>query len=185
MYIVARILAQGRAAGLVSVLGVALGNMICALAVALGIGVTLGTAPTAFHLLRYVGAAYLIYLGLRQLGASTQGLPSGGMASSPDAHLGLLREGLVVALSNPKTILFFAAFLPQFMPHDASPMKGAALGALFVGIALVTDSLYALGASQIATWTRGQASFGKWAGLISGVLLIALGLLAALEIRHQ
>lgn len=176
-YIVARSLAQGRAAGLASVAGVGLGNLANALAAAFGLAALLAVSALAFELLKYAGAAYLVYLGVRMLTAP------GAAADAPGpAPAGLRRvfaDGLLVALLNPKTTLFFAAFLPQFMNPALPAMgQGVTLGGLFVAIALVTDSLYALAAGMVAPRLgRGRMAAGR---RLLGLMLVGLGALAAL-----
>lgn len=182
LYIVGRSATQGRGAGLASVAGVALGNLANALIAAFGLSALFAVSSLAFDLVRYAGAAYLIYLGLRFLrdpvGAQSGALP-------PVRLRRLFSDGLLVALLNPKTTLFFAAFLPQFMSHRAPPLpQSVALGSLFVAIALVTDSLYALAAGSIAP-TLARAGQAMRAGRrLLGLALIGLGLFAALSGSH-
>jgi threonine/homoserine/homoserine lactone efflux protein len=162
-YIVTRTLAQGRRAGLASVAGVALGNLGNALGAALGLAALFAISTLAFSVVKYAGAGYLIFLGVRTLRArSSDGqreiaVPSvepmeraaGALAIVPIVKIA--RDGCVVALFNPKTALFFAAFLPQFMPPGAAPMQQTmALGALFVVVAAATDTGYALAAGILA-----------------------------------
>lgn len=176
-YIIARSLAQGRGAGLASVAGVAAGNFGNALAAAIGLAALFAVSSLAFSLVKFAGAAYLIWLGiqmLRQPVAAPAAVPP-----APARHV--FRDGFVVALLNPKTTLFFAAFLPQFMNPAAAPLpQSIALGALFVLIAAVTDSLYALAAGSLAPALerlRGRQTLGRRLG---GGLFIGLGLFTAL-----
>lgn len=178
LYIVARSLLQGRRTGLVSVAGVALGNLGNALAAALGLAALFALSSAAFLAVKYAGAGYLVYLGVRMLRAPRGAAPAVAPVAAPSGRI--FRDGLVVALLNPKTTLFFAAFLPQFMSPGASPMpQGLALGALFVAIAAATDSAYALAAGALAPALRnGRArSLGRRLG---GGVFIGLGLFAAL-----
>ena len=176
-YIVGRSLLQGRSHGLASVAGVALGNLGNAAAAALGLVALFSVSSLAFTLVRYAGAAYLVYLGIRALRAA-----SGGDVSDAAQPAGLgrvFRDGLVVALLNPKTALFFLAFLPQFMNATAEPMaQGLVLGALFVAIAAATDTVYALAAGALApalARARGMRRMGRF---LMGGVLIGLGLFA-------
>lgn len=176
-YIVTRSLVQGRRAGLASVAGVAAGNFGNALAAAVGLAALFAVSALAFGIVKYAGAAYLIYLGiqmLRQPVATPVDMPP-----PPARHV--FRDGCVVALLNPKTALFFAAFLPQFMTPTAAPLpQSLALGTLFVLIAAVTDSLYALAAGALAPLLerlRGRQTLGRQLG---GSLFIGLGVFAAL-----
>ena len=179
LYIVTRSLVQGRRFGLTSVAGVALGNLGNALAAAFGLAALFAVSSLAFSLVKFAGALYLVYLGLQMLRASpavpvaTEALPS----AIPLRRI--FRDGFVVALLNPKTTLFFAAFLPQFLSGGAAPMaQSVLLGALFVGIAAVTDSLYALAAGAVAPLLRGQG-MRRVGRALGGGMFIGLGLLAA------
>jgi threonine/homoserine/homoserine lactone efflux protein len=178
-YIVSRSLLDGRRHGLVSVAGVALGNLGNALGACLGLAALFAISSTAFLVVKYAGALYLLYLGLRALFAAR---PEN--TAPQDAANGLwrsFRDGGIVALLNPKTALFFAAFLPQFMDaHTAPLLQGMALGALFVAIAALTDSVYALAAGSAAaalTRLRGSANAGRY---LKGGVFIGLGLFTAL-----
>lgn len=178
LYIVTRSLAQGRRAGLASVAGVAIGNLVNAAGAAFGLAALFAISSTAFVVVKYLGAAYLVYLGVRRL--MQKGPTSTGELAEVQAHR-VFREGLWVAVLNPKTTLFFAAFLPQFMDPGASPMfQGMLLGLLFVLIAAITDSLYAVAAGTIgpALGRRKRLQgFGRW---LSGGTFIGLGAFAAL-----
>lgn len=180
LYIVARSLAQGRRSGLVSVAGVALGNFGNALAAALGLAALFAVSATAFAVVRYAGALYLVYLGVRMLRSARAGI-SAAPPTQP-APLGrIFRDGFVVALLNPKTTVFFAAFLPQFLSPETSPMgQTLMLGTLFVAIATVTDSAYALAAGTVApalTRAHNVRRLGRYAG---GGTFIGLGIFTAL-----
>ena len=180
LYIVTRTLEQGRAAGIGSVAGVACGNFLNAVGAAVGLAALFAVSSLAFTLIKFAGAAYLAWLGSRMLRApSTSAEPDVPLA--PVSVARLFREGLLVALLNPKTTLFFAAFLPQFM-HGESPalQQAIGLGAMFVGIAACTDLAYALLAAWFAPRLQrvaGASAWGRWA---SGLGLIALGLASAL-----
>lgn len=177
LYIVTRSLTQGRRCGLISVAGVALGNLGNALAAALGLAALFAVSSAAFSVARFVGAAYLIYLGIGMF-RTPAARESGDVERVP--LLRVFRDGFVVALFNPKTTLFFAAFLPQFMTPEMAPMpQSMLLGALFVGIAALTDSIYALAAGTIAPTLRREASsrLGRWLG---GSIYLGLGVFTAL-----
>jgi threonine/homoserine/homoserine lactone efflux protein len=184
LFVVARTLAQGRAAGLASVAGVALGNLANALAACIGLAALFAVSSLAFTLVKYAGAAYLVYLGLQALRPSRHSPASTLPAAVPRRRL--FRDGVVVALLNPKTTLFFAAFLPQFISPGGSPLlQSAALGAVFVAIAAVTDSLYVLAASLVAPRLqrgRGSSAAGRWA---TALLFIGLGLFTAVSGQRQ
>jgi threonine/homoserine/homoserine lactone efflux protein len=178
LYIVARSLVQGPFAGLASVAGVALGNLGNALAAVLGLTALFAVSSLAFSFVKYAGAAYLVWLGVQILRGTHDAKAAGTLDASPLARL--FRDGFVVALLNPKTTVFFAAFLPQFLDAGAPLMQGMLLGTLFVVIAGVTDSAYALVAGTVAPWLRSARArqHGQWLG---GSLFIGLGLFAALS----
>jgi threonine/homoserine/homoserine lactone efflux protein len=177
LYIVTRSLMHGRRAGLASVAGVALGNLGNATAAVLGLAALFAVSSTAFAIVRYAGAAYLVFLGIKAL-RSAPARPVQGRR--PPGTQRAFYDGLLVALLNPKTTIFFAAFLPQFMGLDASPVvQGLGLGALFVAIAAMTDSVYALASGAVAPLvlrTRGVRTAGRY---LSGGTFIGLGLFTA------
>jgi threonine/homoserine/homoserine lactone efflux protein len=183
VYIVARTLAQGRACGLASVLGVALGNLANAAGAALGLAAVFAVSSAAFSFVKWAGAAYLVYLGLRMWRAAPA-LP----ANTPQAPFQPLervfRDGFLVALLNPKTTLFFAAFLPQFMDTGANPLvQTLALGAVFVCIACCTDLVYVLAASFLALRLNRAARHAVWGNRLAGTSFIGLGVLTAMGTR--
>jgi len=177
-YIVTRSTTQGRRVGLASAMGIAVGNLANMVAASLGLGALFAVSSLAFTVVKYAGALYLVYLGVRALYARpTERLP----VVPKEAPLGgALRDGLIVALFNPKTTLFFAAFLPQFVGKQAEPMvQSLALGSLFVALAAITDSAYALAAGSLSPTlarARGVRAFGRYA---TAGALIGLGLFAA------
>lgn len=177
LYIVARSLAQGRRAGLASVAGVALGNLGNAVAAGLGLAALFEVSDLAFTLVKYAGAAYLVYLGIRALAAPAAPPEAGPTPLQPVARV--FRDGVVVALLNPKTTVFFAAFLPQFMTPGAPPaIQPLLLGALFVLIAACTDALYALAAGSLGR-AIGRYRAARTAGRrLAGLTFIGLGLLS-------
>ena len=185
LYIVARSLDQGRRAGLVSVLGVHAGTLVHVSAAAAGLSALLAASATAFSVVKYLGGAYLVYLGVRRL------LDRRAVArSEPDRPRRLRRaflDGVVVNVLNPKTALFFLAFLPQFA--DVSRGRVGAqlvgLGLIFVALGLVTDGLYALGAGTAARWLRGNPRFLASERWVSGSMYIGLGVAAALSSGHR
>jgi len=180
LYITARSTNQGRLAGLVSVLAIATANFLQAVAATLGLSAILLSSALAFDVVKYLGAAYLIYLGIRKLLVSEEGTGNGEI--KPESLSRIYWQGLVVNLLNPKTALFFFAFLPQFV----DPAKGNVtsqtlfLGALFVGMGIITDSLYALVASSLAEKLRGSHHFLKGQRYFAGLVYVGLGITTAL-----
>ncbi len=187
-YIVARTLAQGRMAGLASVAGVAAGNLGNALGASLGLAALFALSSAAFTLVKWAGAAYLVWLGVQALRRPPAAAAARGAFAAPRLAT-VFRDGFVVALLNPKTALFFAAFLPQFMDPAAGAVQQAALlGAMFVLLAAATDSGYVLLAGTAARALAGRgaqhiAGLGRYA---AAATYIGLGLYtAALSARAR
>lgn len=182
-YIVTRSLVQGRRCGVVSVLGVALGNLGNASAAAVGLAGLFAVSSLAFSVVKYAGAVYLVYLGLRMF-RSAEAKVSAAVPTAVSLPR-VFRDGLVVALLNPKTAIFFAAFLPQFISPDTLPMlQSLVLGSLFVAIAAITDTAYALAAGAIAPALNGNGP-RRIGARLGGGLFVALGLFTALSgARH-
>ncbi len=198
LYIVTRSIDQGRLAGLMSALGANIGILVYAAAAALGVSALLAASPIALGIIRCLGAAYLLYLGLRRLAGKpaparpADGLAAGGAAppaATPAAGPGprrmeqVFREGIVVNLLNPKLALFFLAFLPQFVDPRRGPAapQGLLLGGLFALMALCSDSVYALLSGTAGRLLRGSRAFLLAQRWVVGGLYLALGLLAVLS----
>lgn len=180
VYIVTRTLAQGRQAGLASIGAVALGNLGNAIGASLGLAVLFSVSALAFTVVKYAGAAYLIWLGIRALRGG--GAAAGGDTPevAPRSLRQVVRDGFVVALLNPKTAIFFAAFLPQFMnPAGSALTQSLALGVAFVLIAATTDACYVMAAAAVMPALRraGRArAFGRY---LTGAAFIGLGVFTA------
>lgn len=175
LYVITRSATEGRAAGVVSALGIATGCVVHTLAVALGVSGLLAAVPIAYDVLRYLGAAYLVYLGMRRLFGSAPA----HSAAAPE-HAGLwrvYRQGVVTNVLNPKVALFFLAFLPQFVDRSAGgvSLALAALGTLFNISGTIVNVLVALAASGAARWTR-RPTLATWASRVSGGVFVGLGL---------
>jgi threonine/homoserine/homoserine lactone efflux protein len=183
LYIVTRSVDQGRAAGLASVCGVHVGTLVHVAAAALGLSALLVSSATAYHAVRWLGAAYLIWLGIRRLLAKDA--PSGSVQGPHASRLGLGRifaQGVVVNVLNPKTALFFLAFLPQFVDvsRGSVPFQVVVFGVAFVLLGLGSDGTYALLASTGAGWLRRRPRVARSSRLVSGGVLIGLGVTTAL-----
>jgi len=180
MYIVAQSVDQGRVAGIVSVLGIATGSLVHIGAAALGISAILVTSAAAFAALKYIGAAYLIYLGVRKL--MEQDAPDSVEPGTPQPLAASYRQGVVVNVLNPKTALFFFAFLPQFV----DPARGSAavqvllLGAIFTIMGILSDGLYAVIAGSVGEFIKRSRALKRGQRLFSGGVYITLGLTTAL-----
>ena len=185
LYIVTRSIDQGRRAGLVSVAGVHVGTLAHIVAAAVGLSALLAASATAFNIVKYLGAAYLIYIGVRRL--LERRAPA---ASGPGAPTRLRRaflDGVIVNVLNPKTGLFFLAFLPQFVTVSRGHVGEQIvwLGVVFVLLGMITDSLYALTAGSAARWLRRRPGFLSSERWVSGGLYIGLGVVAALSSGHR
>lgn len=181
LYIVTRSVSQGRAAGVVSVLGIATASLIHIAAAALGLSAILLSSALAFDVVKYAGAAYLVFLGLRQLFTKEKAQTAEDF--KPQSLRRIYTQGLAVNLLNPKTALFFFAFLPQFVNPSSGNVPGqiVLLGSVFVLMALCTDGTYALLASVLADRLRDSTVFAKGQRYVAGLVYIGLGLTTALS----
>ena len=182
MYVMARAIAQGPHAAVLSALGLALGDLLQVVATAVGLSALLASAPTVFSVLKFAGAAYLVILGALTL------IGKGGLAASPiagnlrpqtPAKRSLILQGFLAL--NPKTALFFLAFLPQFMGPRAGSTSTQILtfGIAFVVLGFVTNSLFGCLGGKLGDVTRSNTSFRAITRFASGIILIVLGVVAA------
>ena len=183
LYIVAQSVHGGRRAGVVSAFGVSTGGMFHVLAAVIGLSAVLAASAEAFTVVKLLGAAYLIYLGIRTL------LSRDDRIAGRDAEPTLsstYRRGVVVNVLNPKTALFFLAFLPQFVDPDGSTRGQLAfLGVTFVLIALTTDLVWALVAGTAGAVLRRSRTFLRIQRYVSGTIFVGLGALAATAGRAE
>ncbi|MGA2420964.1 MAG: LysE family translocator [Candidatus Acidiferrum sp.] len=179
LYIVSRSVAHGRPAGLVSAMGVATGTLFHVAAATLGLSALLVSSALAFQCVKYLGAAYLIYLGMRVLRSGD----SYAIEETADRRnlRSIYGQGVFVNLLNPKTALFFLAFLPQFVEpaHGHATLQILQLGVLFALMGWFSDSVWAMFAGAIAARIRGSAKLRRAQRNVSGGVLIALGLASA------
>ena len=180
LYIIARSMDQGRLAGIVSVLSIETGNSVHVLAATFGLSAILMSSALAFTVVKYLGAAYLIYLGIRRLSMRDQDHELGSIQKQSLRRI--YSQGVLVAALNPKTALFFLAFLPQFVDPSVGSvtLQLLTLGGMFVMMAIVTDSMYALLASTAGGWLKRNRSFLRAERYIVGSVYIGLGVTAAL-----
>ena len=173
LFIVARTLEHGRRGGLVSMLGVETGALLHVLAATAGLSALVTASPQALLAVKLAGAAYLLWLGLRALRGPHELSLTGGSSRR------LFRQGLVVDALNPKTAMFFLAFLPQFVDPAAGSVAGQTLvlGLCFVALATLSDGAYALLAGAVAARLRRGARLKR----VSGAAYIGLGALTALS----
>src|SRR2546427_807236 len=186
LYVVGRSIDQGRTAGLASVLGITTGTVVHITAATVGLSSLVLASKVAFDAVRYVGAAYLIVLGVRRLLTRTQeDYPAEGRRPRPLRRL--YTQGLVVNLLNPKTIVFIFAFIPQFVDVGAGRvwLQILLLGLTFAGLGLMSDSLYAIVAGTVADRLRGTPFIARVERWFGGTVLIGLGVAAALVAPHR
>ena len=179
LYVTSRSIGQGRSAGLVSALGIGVGTLVHVAAAAVGLSALLMSSAVAFSAVKYLGAAYLIYLGVQRL-RGTESLELS--EETPRTKLGrVFGQGIVVNVLNPKTALFFFAFLPQFV--DASrgtvALQILFLGTLFAVMGVTTDSLWALFAGTVARRLSRSTHWMRTQRYVSGGMLISLGVATA------
>ena len=185
LYIVTRSLGQGHRAGLVSVLGLSAGALVHVAAATAGLSAILLASATAFGVVKALGAAYLIYLGVRTL--LSREVAAAAEEPEPRAMRRLFTDGVVVSVLNPKIAVFFLAFLPQFVEPSRGPVARQVLllGLLYVAMALVTDGAYALLAGSLRRAVKGRVLRGPLPRYASGALYIGLGVHTALAGRRQ
>jgi threonine/homoserine/homoserine lactone efflux protein len=184
LYIVTRSVEQGRRAGLVSVLGICSGTLFHVMAAALGISALLVSSALAFSTVKLLGAGYLVVLGIRTLLTPAPSAAADDVAGAvePADLRRVFTQGVVVNLLNPHTALFFFAFLPQFINPSRGrvPLQMIALGLLFVGLSVVTDSGWAIAAGTAGNWIKRHRLFGRGQRYVTGGALIGLGAATAL-----
>jgi threonine/homoserine/homoserine lactone efflux protein len=180
-YIVTRSLVQGRRAGVTSMLGVQAGGLVHVVAAAFGVSALIASSAAAFTVVKYAGAAYLIFLGVRRLLARDTGEEVELEPRTPRTTAELFGHGVVVNVLNPKTALFFLAFLPQFVDPNAGPVapQMLVLGTLLVGLGVLSDGTYALLAAGAGNRLRSAARTRRRLDKLSGGVFVGLGLAAA------
>jgi threonine/homoserine/homoserine lactone efflux protein len=180
IYVLTQSVAHGRRAGLASVGGIAAGALVHVLAAAVGLSSLLVSSALAFNVVKYAGAAYLVYLGVRRiLGRDS----SVALVDAPPKPLRrLFRDGFVVNVLNPKVALFFFAFLPQFVDPSLGRvwLQIAVLGSLFVAIGVLSDGVYALLGGTFGGVLRRSRAYVTLERYVTGAVFVGLGITAAL-----
>lgn len=179
IYIVTRSVTQGRAAGIASCMGVAVGGLVHVVAAAIGVSAVLATSALAFSAVKLAGAAYLVSLGIQKLLQSSD--QSAVLNPAPASLARVFQDGIMVSVLNPKTALFFLAFLPQFVTPARGhiPLQLAALGSVYVVIAACTDTSWAFVASRARVWLKRHPRTLGSARYVSGGVYLTLGLATA------
>lgn len=193
-YIVGRSVAQGRGAGVVSALGIALGCIVHTLACAFGLTALLAASVTAFTIVKFAGAIYLIYLGVRLIFekpavAKTSGKPSEAeetrVRAAPKSLQQLFTQGFVTNVLNPKVVLFFVSFIPQFVAADSAHKTLAflALGLVFVLVSTFWNTIVAWVAGSVTQRFSGKPSVKLWLDRVVGSAFVGLGIKLATSHR--
>jgi threonine/homoserine/homoserine lactone efflux protein len=183
LYIVARSVEQGRRAGLISVLGIHLGTIVHITAAAVGLSALLVSSALAFAIVKYLGAAYLIWIGIRTFMARDPDPKAPAVPAAPLRRV--FRDGFLVNLFNPKTAIFFLAFLPQFVDPARGPLHWQILilGFTFMGLGMMSDGMFALAAGTAGDFLRRNRRFLRFQRWFAGTSFIGLGITAALATR--
>jgi threonine/homoserine/homoserine lactone efflux protein len=177
-YIVTQSVDKGRRAGIVSAFGIASGGLVHVVAATVGLSALIASSATAFTAVKLVGAAYLIVVGIRRILSRDE--PEPAPESEPTPLRRLYAQGVVVNVLNPKTALFFLAFLPQFVDRNGSvALQVGILGLLFASIALLSDLGYALLADALAGRVRRSGRAARVRRFATGGIFVALGVTAA------
>jgi threonine/homoserine/homoserine lactone efflux protein len=181
IFVIGRALAYGRSVALASVIGNTLGLVVIALLVAVGLGVVVSESILVFTILKYAGAAYLVYLGIRAI-QHRRGFQDADLVSGPAVSRGrAVRQGFVVGVSNPKAFMIFGALLPQFVDRAAGhvQLQMLVLGLLAAAVGVTTDSIWAVAAARVRSWFTRSARRGESLGAVGGVSMIGLGVALA------
>jgi threonine/homoserine/homoserine lactone efflux protein len=188
LFVIGRALSSGRRAALTSVVGNALGAFVIVVAVAFGVGALVAASAVAFTALKVAGAAYLVYLGVKAWRQrSSLPIADADDVVPPRGGLRTMWEGFGVGVANPKTIVFFAAVLPQFVDPDQGHVAGQMLllGLIFNAIALASDSVWGLSASAARDWFGRSPRRLAAVGRVGGLSMIGLGVSVALTGRKD
>ncbi len=182
LFVIGRSLALGRLGGLLSVVGNALGMVPLVAAVALGVGALVAQSVVIFTIIKFAGALYLVYLGVQAIRHRADAAAAVNGAVATRSHWRQLGEGFIVGVTNPKTIAFFVAVLPQFVDFTAGsiPLQLFELGVVFIVLALLCDSIWALAASAARNWFARSPKRAAHLAATGGVMMIGLGGVLAL-----
>jgi threonine/homoserine/homoserine lactone efflux protein len=187
MFVVSRAVSYGRRAALLTVVGNAGGSYVQVVLVAIGVGAIVERSIAVFTVVKLVGAVYLVWLGVQTIRHRRDTTVNESSVVIARSRQSLVTDGFVVGVANPKTIVFFAAILPQFVIRGGAPesVQMAVLGLVFVAVALVSDSLWGIGAGTAREWfVRSPQRLERLTGA-GGLVIVGLGVrLAVTERRH-
>jgi threonine/homoserine/homoserine lactone efflux protein len=187
LFVITRSLQLGRAAGVATALGGQIGVYAQVAAVAFGIGVLVERSVAVFTVIKLAGAAYLIYLGVQAVRHRRSLAEALGVPVERKTPLRILRDGVLVGVTNPKVIVFFAAVLPQFVDRAAGhvQLQMLLLGAIFIGIAVISDGTWALVAGTARTWLARSPRRLELIGGTGGLVMIGIGASLAITGRKD
>ena len=187
VFVIGRALAYGRGVALCTVLGNSLGLLVILVLVALGLGVVVQESILVFTVLKLLGAAYLVFLGVQAIRHRRGIQVADDVPMAPLSRPRAVRQGFVVGVSNPKAFMIFAAVLPQFIDRGEGHVQTQMLllGLLAFAIGLGSDSVWALLASRLRSWFNASAKRGEAMGAVGGVSMIGLGVGIALTGRPE
>jgi len=187
LFTVSRAITLGRGAGVATVAGNTVGAFTQVVAVAFGIGPLVERSVALFTVLKLAGAAYLVFLGVQAIRHRQSLAEALGATIEQKTTTRIVIDGFTVGVTNPKVIVFFAAMLPQFVDRQAGnvPMQIIALGAIFAGIALISDSTWALAAGTVRNWLGRSQRRLELIGGVGGLAMIGIGARLALTGRNN
>jgi threonine/homoserine/homoserine lactone efflux protein len=176
-FILGRSLTGGRSAGVAAALGISAGTIIHTLAAALGLSALLATSQSAFTVVKFAGAAYLIYIGVRAILSRANGLPGADAAAETGGHWAAFRQGIITNVLNPKVALFFLALMPQFIAATSTQKVAAflVLGLTFVSLGALWCTILAVAAARLRGAFLRRPSMASILNRIAGVMFIGLG----------
>jgi threonine/homoserine/homoserine lactone efflux protein len=182
LFIIGRSLALGRRGGVLSVVGTTLGMLVLVVLVALGLGVIVAQSIVLFTIVKFAGAAYLVYLGIQAIRHRMDAAAAVAQGAAASSTRRLVGEGFVVGVTNPKTIAFFVAVLPQFVDYGAGtiPLQMLELGVIFAFLAWASDSVWALAAGSARDWFARSPHRVERLSAAGGAMMIGLGGVLAL-----
>ena len=177
LFIIGRSLSLGMLGGVLSSLGNGVGSFVLAVAVALGVGTIVAQSVALFTAVKIAGACYLVYLGIQAIRHRQRSAEAATAVVAPSPPIRLLVEGFIVGVTNPKTIVFFVAVLPQFVDYRAGaiPLQMLVLAVIFVVLAIISDTAWALAAGTARQWFARSPKRLSTMSTSGGVLMIGLG----------
>ncbi len=183
VYIVTHGISQGVKAGLLASVGMSIGMLVHTAAVVLGLAALVTASSTAYEILRYAGAAYLAYLGVKALIDSRHGVDASVDAGDRLPLPTVFRRAVITNVLNPKIVVFYLAFLPQFVRSDQgnSTVQLLVLGLTFVVMGLLVDSVVALASGRIGDWLRMDRRSVTWLNRLAGIVFLGLAVSVALN----